>query len=66
MKMDDITAWNRFVQTGKVEDYLIYCQCNTGKGTSHDDQNQCYRSEAHFSVGRGQDAIPSVQRTWAD
>lgn len=23
---DSSTAWNRFVETGKVEDYLTYCR----------------------------------------
>lgn len=29
-RMDEVTAWQNFVQTGSVNDYLAYCRVKLG------------------------------------
>lgn len=36
--MDRQTAWNKFIHTGRVEDYLQYIRAQNFAGTGHEEE----------------------------
>ncbi len=44
--MDEQSAWASFVKTGRVEDYLRYVQCRSGK-----EENQTDADAGHCTAG---------------
>lgn len=55
--MEEETAWLRFMRSGTVADYLSYCSAKNEVEVKYDRQNQSHRSETHFSVRTGQNAV---------
>ncbi|MBQ3887635.1 MAG: hypothetical protein VZR73_07335 [Acutalibacteraceae bacterium] len=47
--MDEKAAWNHFVMTGRVSDYLNYCRIKLGYPAADEDE----KAEEHDENGNG-------------
>ena len=59
--MNSEQAWNSFMNSGKIKDYLDYCALKDEVGMDYDGQNQSNRIKTYVSVGKLQYAPPSLQ-----
>ena len=54
-------AWNHFIQTGKIDDYLLYCHVKDKVEKSYDNQDQSHCTETSFSLRGRQDVVSAFK-----